>query len=209
MGRRHRRRHDTDWAPFALMGLFALLRALRGRRGPEFDARGVDSPFKPIATIVALVGAFVGLGVLLTVLSAIAALGSGGALTVACGVPLMLLGFIVWMISRSKPPQAVTESDPWTIDGTASEVNQGAPVEASAGALGQGSGHPRRPRSPRGMRPLTRRPRARQARRRPDPSRYPSGRRVRLRSTASGPSHTGARSRAWSRCGGRAPSPSA
>ncbi|MGE5602040.1 MAG: hypothetical protein ACM30E_03255 [Nitrososphaerales archaeon] len=131
MGRRHRRRQDTDWTPLLIVGLTALFSALRGRREPAFGERELPSPFRPLFTLVGLIAAFVALGVLLTVLSAVAALGGGGALTVACGVPLMLVGFVAWMIARSKQPQTATGSDPWTIDGTASEVSQGTPEAAT------------------------------------------------------------------------------
>ena len=120
MGRR-RRRHDTDWAPFALMGLAALMSLFRGRRGPTFDARDVASPFRPVFTVISLVAAFVALGVLLTVLSAISALGGGGALAVGCGMPVLFIAFIAWLVSQRPKQHAVPHSDPWTIDGTASE----------------------------------------------------------------------------------------
>jgi hypothetical protein len=136
MGRRRRRRHDTDWTPLLLIGLTALFGALRGRREPLFEERDGPSPLKPVFTLVGLIAAFVALGVLLTVLSAVAALGGGGALTVACGVPLMLVGFVAWMIARSKQPQAATEPDLWTIDGTANEVSQAPAPEAVAKSIG-------------------------------------------------------------------------
>lgn len=123
---RRRRRHDTAWMPLLLIGLTALFSALRDRRGSAFGSRDTGSPLKPVFTLVGLIAAFVALGVLLTVLSAVAALGGGGALTVVCGVPLMLVGFVAWMIARSKHLQAQAEQDPWTINGTASEVGQGS-----------------------------------------------------------------------------------
>jgi Flp pilus assembly protein TadB len=75
-----------------------------GERGPE-------APFKPVFTLVGLVGAFVALGVLLTVLSAVAALGGGGAFLVACGVPAAMIAFVVWMISRSRQTHIEVERD--------------------------------------------------------------------------------------------------
>lgn len=138
MGRR-RRRHDTDWSPLILLGLTALLGLLRGRREPAFDARrnmrDANSPLKPVFTLVGLVGAFVALGVLLTVLSAIAALGGGGAFLVACGVPAMMVAFVVWMVTRSKQPQVAAEADPWTVEGSFTEAgpaNQATAAEALA-----------------------------------------------------------------------------
>ena len=92
-----------------------------------FDSRseGGESPAKPVLTVVALVGAFIALGVLLTVLSAIAALGGGGALLAICGVPVMLIALIVWLVTQ-KPGQPKTQpvADPMTIDGTAAEARQ-------------------------------------------------------------------------------------
>lgn len=136
MGRR-RRRQGSDWAPFALMGLAALLSLLRGRRGPALDARDMVSPFRPIITIIALVGAFIGLGVLLTVLSAIATLGGGGALAVGCGAPVLFAAFLIWVVAqRRKQVPAAAESDPWTYDGAARSTADSAttrvePVEAT------------------------------------------------------------------------------
>lgn len=119
MSRRHRRRHDADWAPFALMGLAALFSLLRGRRAPEAYARDAESPLKPVFTVIGLVGIFVGLGVLLTVLSAVAALGGGGALAVACGVPALFIAFIAWVISQKpKPARVRPEADTWGWEGT-------------------------------------------------------------------------------------------
>jgi hypothetical protein len=107
------------------MGLAALLRLLGNRRGPGFDARHAAAPFRPLITLFSLIAAFVALGVILTVLSAIAALGSGGALVVGCGMPVMLIVFIAWVISQRPKQQAVPRSDPWTIDGTASQASDG------------------------------------------------------------------------------------
>lgn len=122
---RRRRRHGGNWTPFALMGLAALFGLFGGRRGPAFDAREVAPPFKPVLTIVALVGAFIGLGVLLTVLSAVAALGGGGVLAVACGVPALFIAFLAWVISqRPKRAQVVGEAEPWDYEGTAREAAQ-------------------------------------------------------------------------------------
>ena len=132
MGRR-RRRHDADWTPVALMGLAALLGLLRGRRGAEFAAREMAAPFRPVFTIVALVEAFVALGVLLTVLSAVAALGGGGLLAVACGVPALFVAFIAWVISqRPKQASARIDGDAWTTDGAVSESSQAAVAEAGS-----------------------------------------------------------------------------
>ena len=64
--------------------------------------RRVDPDLKPVLTVTMLVAAFVALGVLLTVLSAIAALGGGGGVIVICGFPIALISFIVWLISQ--PP---------------------------------------------------------------------------------------------------------
>ncbi len=90
---------------------------------------------KPVFTLVGLVGAFVALGVLLTVLSAIASFGGGGAFLVACGFPVLLVAFVIWMISKSKQPKAATESDPWTMEGTFREVGD-ATQAAGAGTAG-------------------------------------------------------------------------
>jgi hypothetical protein len=124
MGRKKRRQREA-WAPLVLMGLTALLGLLKSGRAPDFDARssGTESPVKPVLTVVSLVGAFIALGVLLTVLSAIAALGGGGALVAVCGVPILLIALIVWLVTQ-KPGQTKAQpaANPMTIDGTATEA---------------------------------------------------------------------------------------
>lgn len=133
---RHRRRQDTNWTPLILIGLTALLSLFRGgRHAPAFDMRrsahNAASPFKPVFTLVGLVGAFVALGALLTVLSVIASLGGGGAFLVACGFPLLLMGFIAWMISRSKQPQVAVGAEPWTVEGAFTEAVSEQPAKAA------------------------------------------------------------------------------
>lgn len=125
MGRRKRRQREA-WAPLVLMGLTALLGLLKSGRGPEFDARSNDSesPVKPVLTVVSLVGAFIALGVLLTVLSAIAALGGGGALVAVCGVPILLIALIVWLVTQRPGQTKAQPVAPMTIDGTATEAKQ-------------------------------------------------------------------------------------
>ncbi len=120
MGRR-KRRHDTNWTPLLLIGLTALMSMFRNRREPNPVTRGADPQLKPVFTLVGLIGAFVALGVLLTVLSAIAALGGGGAFLVACGLPVMMIAFVIWLVTKSKPPRAATESEPWTVDNARGE----------------------------------------------------------------------------------------
>jgi len=126
MGRRRRRQQREAWTPLLLMGLAALLGLLKGGRGPVFDARseGREADAKPVLTVVMLVGAFIALGVLLTVVSGIAALGGGGGLVV-CGVPILLIAFVVWLVTQ-KPgqPKAQPMADPMTIDGAATEAKQ-------------------------------------------------------------------------------------
>ncbi len=105
--------------------------ARRRARNARWEARGdlsSPAPFKPLFTVIGLVGAFVALGVLLTVLSAVAALGGGGALAVSCGVPALLVAFVAWMIKQSRPKesQVPAESDPWTYEGTAREAASGS-----------------------------------------------------------------------------------
>jgi hypothetical protein len=135
------------------MGLAALMNLLRGRRGPAFERRGMPSPFRPMLTIMALVGAFIGLVVLLTVVSAIAALGGGGGLVV-CGVPLLFIAVVAWMVSqRSKQQQPAADSDPWTIEGTATEVRDAAPASDPMNAMRAPNAAPAAPPAPQRMAP--------------------------------------------------------
>ncbi|MCU0508815.1 MAG: hypothetical protein MUC34_10500, partial [Anaerolineae bacterium] len=102
--------------------------------GAAGDARPrIDPDVKPVLTVTALVAAFVALGVLLTVLSAIASLGGGGFVLVICGFPVALISLIAWLINANRPgakAQAAPAADPWTIDGTATEVKQEPQGEA-------------------------------------------------------------------------------
>ncbi len=124
---------NKDWTPFVLMGLAALVNLLRGsrgrRRGSLFDewrtVRRPASPFRPVVTLVMLVGAFIALGGLLTVLSLIAALGNGGALFVLCGVPVLLVAFMAWLFTQRARQAQNTSSEPGepgTIDAMPGEV---------------------------------------------------------------------------------------
>ena len=130
-------RRNTDWAPLVLMGLAALANLFRGSRGRQrgsiFDARRPVSPFKPIVTLVILVGAFIALGGLLTLLSLIAALGNGGALFVVCGVPVLLIAFMAWMFAqRARQAQnPASDAQPGTIDAMPGEVRVSDPAEAA------------------------------------------------------------------------------
>lgn len=131
MGRRNRRQCEA-WTPLLLMGLAALLGLLKGGRGPVFDARstGRESEAKPVLTVVMLVGVFIAFAVLLTVLSGIAALGGGGALMAVCGVPILLVALVVWLVTqKSGQPKAQPVADPMTIDGTATETKQAPQVD--------------------------------------------------------------------------------
>lgn len=127
-------RRDKDWAPFVLMGLAALANLFRGKRfGSRFDNRRAgrwpESPLKPIVTLVMLVGAFIALGGLLTVLSLIAALGNGGALFVICGVPVLLVAFLAWLFTQRARQTQNTPSEPGTIDAMPGEVRTASPAE--------------------------------------------------------------------------------
>ena len=128
---------DKDWAPFVLMGLAALVNLFRGsggrRFGSRFDnrrtGRRAASPFRPVVTLVMLVGAFIALGGLLTLLSLIAALGNGGAFFVICGVPVLFVAFIAWLfIQRARQTQS-TPSEPGTIDAMPGEVRAAGQAE--------------------------------------------------------------------------------
>lgn len=127
-------RRDKDWAPFVLMGLAALVNLFGGRRfGSRFDKRRTDrwpgSPFKPIVTLVMLVGAFIALGGLLTVLSLIAALGNGGALFVVCGMPVLFVAFMAWLFTQRARQAQNVPSEPGTIDAMPGEVRTASPAE--------------------------------------------------------------------------------
>jgi hypothetical protein len=109
-----------------MMGLAALMSFLKEGRVPSGDARPrVDPDFKPVLTVTALVAAFVALGILLTVLSAIASLGGGGVVIFICGFPVALVSLIAWLVNNNRPGAKKTEQtahsagDPWTIDGSA------------------------------------------------------------------------------------------
>jgi hypothetical protein len=75
------------------------------------------------------------------VLSAIASLGGGGFVLIICGFPVALISLIAWLISANRPgakAKAAPAADPWTIDGTATEVKQAPQAETST-ATGQAS----------------------------------------------------------------------
>ena len=138
-------RRDKDWTPLLLMGLAALMSMFRGSgrrsRGSFFDngrtgRRAASRPSSPIATLVMLVGAFLVLGGLLSLLSLIAALGNGGALLVVCGVPVALVAFMGWMFNqRVKQAQApASQSQEGTIDAMPGEVRAVGPAEAESQA---------------------------------------------------------------------------
>lgn len=128
---------DKDWAPFVLMGLAALVNLLRPsrgrRRGSPFDnwrtGRPAASPFKPIVTLVMLVGAFIALGGLLTLLSLIAALGNGGALFVICGMPVLFVAFMAWLFTQRARQAQNTPAEPGTIDAIPGEVRAAGQAE--------------------------------------------------------------------------------
>ena len=124
------------WVPLMMMGVAALMNLLKEGRAPTGDARPrVDPDFKPVLTVTALVAAFVALGVLLTVLSAVASLGGGGVMIVICGFPIGIISLIAWLVNSNRPgarqagKQARQETDPWTIDGAATEVKQDTRAE--------------------------------------------------------------------------------
>ena len=124
-----------------MMGLAALMSILKEGGASRGARRRVDPDLKPVLTVTMLVAAFVALGVLLTALSAVAALGGGGGVIVICGFPIALISFIVWLINNNRPgaqkthQQTQTESDPWTIDGTATEVKQASQSETRGAAV--------------------------------------------------------------------------
>ena len=127
-------RRDKDWAPFVLMGLAALANLFGSRRfGSRFDNRRTGrrpgSPLKPVVTLVMLVGAFIALGGLLTVLSLIAALGNGGALFVICGVPVLFVAFMAWLFTQRARQVQNTPSEPGTIDAMPGDVRTASPAE--------------------------------------------------------------------------------
>ncbi len=131
------RQRDNDWAPFVLMGLAALVNLFRGNRGrgrgslfgDRRAGRRPASPLKPVVTLVMLVGAFIALGGLLTVLSLIAALGNGGALFVVCGVPVLLVALMVWLFTQRARQAQNIPSEPGTIDAMPGEVRAAGQAE--------------------------------------------------------------------------------
>lgn len=133
---RHRGRRGADLRPLILMGVAALVSLLRARGAPDADARrGVPPAARPIVTIVMLVGLFMALGALLTVLSVVAALGGGGAAFAFCGLPAVLAAAFVWLaVQNRKAGSGAGEvaAGEWTVDAepapTATRTGEAVPA---------------------------------------------------------------------------------
>ena len=131
---RHRGRRGTDLRPLILMGVAALVSLLRARGAPDFDVRrGMAPAARPIVTIVMLVGLFMALGALLTVLSVVAALGGGGAAFAFCGLPAVLAAVFVWLAVQNKKAGAgEVAPGEWTADAepapTATRAGEAVPA---------------------------------------------------------------------------------